>query len=181
MKSICYNDFNLPISRQDENNIVTTYRYNAAGLIDQVSQTHEGTTLSHPLGYPDGWNALAYCNNGVTGAVDLWGGRKTHEEHGVGQCEVSWQNSQDPVIKYGLIYYGTCNGSSISCKTIEIIQQVTGPQYPIGSNVFGSLSDVAPDRWGRKLILRRGKRLLLESDYVLGVCDLTQLGAIRFI
>ena len=27
-----------------------------------------------PLGYPDGWNALAYCNNGVTGAVDLWGG-----------------------------------------------------------------------------------------------------------
>ena len=26
-----------------------------------------------PLGYPDGWNALAYCDNGVTGAVDLWG------------------------------------------------------------------------------------------------------------
>lgn len=26
-----------------------------------------------PLGYPDGWNALAYCNNGVTSAVDLWG------------------------------------------------------------------------------------------------------------
>ena len=26
-----------------------------------------------PIGYPDGWNQLAYCNNGVTGAVDLWG------------------------------------------------------------------------------------------------------------
>ena len=26
-----------------------------------------------PMGYPDGWNALAYCNNGVTSAVDLWG------------------------------------------------------------------------------------------------------------
>ena len=26
-----------------------------------------------PMGYPDGWNALAYCNNGVTGAVDMWG------------------------------------------------------------------------------------------------------------
>ena len=25
------------------------------------------------LGYPDGWNQLAYCNNGVTSAVDLWG------------------------------------------------------------------------------------------------------------
>ena len=27
-----------------------------------------------PLGYPDGWNQLVYCNNGVTSAVDLWGG-----------------------------------------------------------------------------------------------------------
>ena len=26
-----------------------------------------------PMGYPDGWNQLAYCGNGVTGAVDLWG------------------------------------------------------------------------------------------------------------
>ena len=26
-----------------------------------------------PLGYPDGWNALAYCNNGVTRAVDYLG------------------------------------------------------------------------------------------------------------
>lgn len=26
------------------------------------------------MGYPDGWNQLAYCNNGVTSAVDLWRG-----------------------------------------------------------------------------------------------------------
>ena len=26
-----------------------------------------------PLGYPDGWNQLAYCGNGVTSVVDLWG------------------------------------------------------------------------------------------------------------
>ena len=26
-----------------------------------------------PMGYPDGWNQLADCNNGVTSAVDLWG------------------------------------------------------------------------------------------------------------
>ena len=29
-----------------------------------------------PLGYPDGWNRLAYCNNGVTDAVDLLGAYK---------------------------------------------------------------------------------------------------------
>ena len=28
---------------------------------------------SDPMGYPDGWNQLVYCNNGVTSAVDLWG------------------------------------------------------------------------------------------------------------
>lgn len=27
-----------------------------------------------PLGYPDGWNILAYCNNGVIENIDLWGG-----------------------------------------------------------------------------------------------------------
>ena len=26
-----------------------------------------------PMGYPDGWNQLAYCNNAATSAVDLWG------------------------------------------------------------------------------------------------------------
>ena len=29
-----------------------------------------------PLWYPDGWNALAYCNNGVTSAVDIGGAEK---------------------------------------------------------------------------------------------------------
>ena len=28
-----------------------------------------------PFGYPDGWNRLAYCNNGVTSAVDWLGGK----------------------------------------------------------------------------------------------------------
>ncbi len=26
-----------------------------------------------PMGYPDGWNQLAYCGNGVVDSVDLWG------------------------------------------------------------------------------------------------------------
>ena len=29
-----------------------------------------------PMGYPDGWNQLAYCGNGVTSGVDLWGCKK---------------------------------------------------------------------------------------------------------
>jgi len=59
------------------------------------------------------------------------------------------------------------------------IANVQGPQYPVGKGIFGFFSDVAPDRWGRKLIRRREKRELLESDFVLGVCDLTRIGALR--
>ena len=59
------------------------------------------------------------------------------------------------------------------------IRNVTGPQYPQTNGIFGFLADVAPDRWGRKLIRRREKRTLMESDFVLGVCDLTRQGALR--
>ena len=34
-----------------------------------------------PMGYPDGWNALAYCNNAATSAVDLRGYGVRHGYH----------------------------------------------------------------------------------------------------
>ena len=59
------------------------------------------------------------------------------------------------------------------------IANVRGPQFPSNGGVFGFLSDVAPDRWGRKLIRRKEKRELSESDFLLGVCDATRQGALR--
>lgn len=59
------------------------------------------------------------------------------------------------------------------------IANVRGPQFSEKGGIFGFLSDVSPDRWGRKLIRRREGRDLLESDYLLGVCDLTRPGALR--
>ena len=59
------------------------------------------------------------------------------------------------------------------------VANVRGPQFPNGQRGFGFLSDIAPDRWGRKLIRRRENRELRESDYMLGVCDLTRTGAVR--
>ena len=59
------------------------------------------------------------------------------------------------------------------------VGNVRGPQFPASGRMFGFLSDVAPDRWGRKLIRRREKRDLQESDFLLGVCDLTRAGALR--
>ena len=56
-----------------------------------------------------------------------------------------------------------------------------GKQYPTLSYGFGLFQDAAPDSWGRKIIRRREKRgNLRESDYLLGVFDLTRVGALRF-
>ena len=39
-------------------------------------------TTTDPLGYPDGWNNLAYVNNGVTNTFDWLGAWKLHYESG---------------------------------------------------------------------------------------------------
>jgi serine/threonine-protein kinase HipA len=61
---------------------------------------------------------------------------------------------------------------------------------PDGFPVFGSIGDSAPDTWGRRLMQRserrraeregRAVRTLQELDYLLGVSDVSRLGALRF-
>ncbi len=56
--------------------------------------------------------------------------------------------------------------------------------------IFGSIGDSAPDTWGRRLMQRaerrraliesRQPRTLLEADFLLGVTDVSRLGALRF-
>jgi serine/threonine-protein kinase HipA len=66
-----------------------------------------------------------------------------------------------------------------------------GPFVPAaGQSFFGSLGDSAPDTWGRRLMQRaerrraelegRPVRTLSEADYLLGVADVSRLGALRF-
>ena len=67
--------------------------------------------------------------------------------------------------------------------------QTTGPQYVTDKKCFGFLSDIAPDRWGRKLMERneieiskkehRAPVNFMESDYILRVSDHTRQGGIR--
>jgi serine/threonine-protein kinase HipA len=59
-----------------------------------------------------------------------------------------------------------------------------------GQPIFGSIGDSAPDTWGRRLMQRaerrraarekRAVRTLQEVDYLLGVADISRLGALRF-
>ncbi|WP_236627712.1 HipA domain-containing protein [Caulobacter sp. B11] len=56
--------------------------------------------------------------------------------------------------------------------------------------MFGSIGDSAPDTWGRRLMQRaerrqaerdgRPVRALSDADYLLGVADVSRLGALRF-
>ena len=67
----------------------------------------------------------------------------------------------------------------------------TGRQYlSAGKSMFGMLSDVCPDRWGRRLIQRKEELLsirkkrkphyLHEMDYLISVSDFLRTGGLRF-
>ncbi len=47
-----------------------------------------------PMGYPDGWNQLAYCGNGVVDSVDLWGCVDINLHNQVQEYEI-WKMAQE--------------------------------------------------------------------------------------
>ncbi|EHQ28125.1 type II toxin-antitoxin system HipA family toxin [Mucilaginibacter paludis] len=65
-----------------------------------------------------------------------------------------------------------------------------GHQYPTGKENFGIFMDSMPDTWGRTLMRRRaaifaqeqGKKspVLYDIDFLLGVHDMSRMGALRF-
>jgi serine/threonine-protein kinase HipA len=71
------------------------------------------------------------------------------------------------------------------------LQFYSGPQYLRDEkDNFGVFLDSSPDRWGRVLMVRReaalaksekrNQKILLESDFLLGVYDGYRMGALRF-
>lgn len=71
------------------------------------------------------------------------------------------------------------------------LQLTRGPFSPgPGAALFGAIGDSAPDTWGRRLMQRaerkasererRPVRTLQDIDYLLGVSDVSRLGALRF-
>lgn len=66
----------------------------------------------------------------------------------------------------------------------------SGEFYPQGGAMFTTIGDSAPDRWGKDLMRRRERRAaqaegrpvqaLKEIDFLMGVADVSRLGAMRF-
>ena len=79
-----------------------------------------------------------------------------------------------------------------ACFSLEPALALTAGVFAPDSRLgmFGSIGDSAPDSWGRQLMQRaerrraasedRAPRTLLEADYLLGVSDVSRLGALRF-
>ncbi len=125
---------------------------------------------------------------------------------GVKQIEVyaHWQGMLKPVLM-GILHVMQSRGKEIFAFDYDAawiknnnrhildpsLQLVTGLQYAtLKQDNFGLFLDSSPDRWGRVLMRRREaqlareenrpERMLLESDYLLGVYDEHRAGALRF-
>ena len=65
-----------------------------------------------PLGYPDGWNNLAYCNNGVTDAIDFAGALIETNAIGIDLFNPTWDKYVNAVIE-AVILSNTTGGNMI--------------------------------------------------------------------
>jgi len=115
-----------------------------------------------------------------------------------------WQGLKDPVLM-GVLNVSVSRGKEIfsfeydpdwlkSTHAQELDPNLglySGPQYVREDHPnFGVFLDSSPDRWGKKLMLRREAQLarqekrqpknLLESDFLLGVFDGHRMGGLRF-
>jgi len=53
---------------------------------------------------------------------------------------------------------------------------------PYRIDCLGVFADSAPDRWGRRLVLRaQARQSMTDAEYLLAVSDKTRQGAIRFL
>ncbi len=115
-----------------------------------------------------------------------------------------WPELQTPVLMGCLhvqfirgreIFSFEFNHDWLTSKSAQIIdpdlQFYPGRQYADSRKIsFDIFLDSSPDRWGRQLMRQREAirarhenhpvRLLTESDYLLGVHDMTRMGALRF-
>ena len=124
---------------------------------------------SDPLGYPDGWNNLAYVNNGVTMAIDWLGGEIILSDKSFNAATLFTSrfvpNSETPnwFVNQGntnVSYYVTAdikkdkNGISVSNPKVNVDAQIFGIQYYKDNNNNGIFD--AGDKVGNTLFSIRG-------------------------
>ncbi len=79
-------------------------------LFRDYNPTQGKWTTADPLGYPDGWNNLAYCNNGVVKSIDFLGAK-------VYWCARDLANS--PVGNHHFLAFIPDNPNDFTGKTVD--------------------------------------------------------------
>ena len=121
-----------------------------------------------PMGYPDGWNQLAYCNNGVTSALDLWGCKKkiveitwddrwewrVHLAPGSGLANQTWIKTYDHLwdslevtIDYDIVID--------NWNLVNIVVKSISSEYTGNASIVGSATIPIPSGGGSSLTLSR--------------------------
>ena len=96
-------------------------------------------TTSDPLGYPDGWNNLAYCNNGVTLFVDWLGALIVTDAIGIDTLNPTWGKYVNAVID-AVIVSNTAGGNMI-------LQAKNNPKHTITVSESNCKEVLPGNRW----------------------------------
>ena len=88
-----------------------------------------------PLGYPDGWNNLAYVNNGVTMAIDWMGAAKKRVQHNIKNPALVYANFlSSKILGYTFTVNETCGAIDCSVQFDCGIDSVSNSGWEDGSS-----------------------------------------------
>lgn len=103
-----------------------------------------GKWLSQDLiGYPDGWNNLAYCGNKVTIAFDLYGAWATGDDYSIKDPQIPWESTptQDIFLAEKAYEYFLLRNAHLSASLVLYIMTSTVVQNENGYNLDSRFSD----------------------------------------
>ena len=104
-----------------------------------------GKWLSQDLiGYPDGWNNFAYCNNVIITRIDAYGTLQTDVFPTMDAAAIDWGNMYNEVSYTSNLEFGSCiykveGGYQYSPPNIGTEKGVTIPSNPAGTELVGDI------------------------------------------
>ena len=136
-----------------------------------------GKWLSQDLiGYPDGWNNFAYCNNDITICIDVFGTLQTDVFPTMDAAAIDWgkmynEASYTSNLEFGSCIYKVEGGYQYSLPNIGTENGVKIPSNPAGTELVGDIHshgghDTNYDtyNWGDKDKTGSGIKYLVTPD-----------------
>ena len=111
-----------------------------------------------PLGYPDGWNNLAYCNNGVTTVIDYSGGVTISSLYDA-LNHYAWGNGEEAIVGTNVILESTST-SGYSAQLQAVQEKLLNQQKTVNQ---GFVSHNDSFTWDQGYVLGRNTMYFYTS------------------